>query len=411
MTKADDLQAAVGELEDRIRRYPSATYPVQHATAQFHLGVALTQATRLREAEDALLAAARLFDPDRLAVEHGKTLNSLGAVQRMQGRLEDAAATFARAAEIFERSRSEAERGAAVFNLGLVRREQDDPTGAARSFREARSVFDAGRLPIQAAAAARELGGSLLATGDLEAALEHLEEAVTLADGAGDQAGSGASANALGLVHMAAGRLPDAVDSFRAAAAAHPRSVRAHDFAMAKANLALAYERAGDSPRARLAALQALGIEEASPAVRTQASGVIARLGNEPGDLIGVLDQETRDRWPAIVREDLALWADAPPARQRAEWTAWVDGQLARPHTAVDLAETWLGALLELPPASMEGLVRSVIQALAQRTTSDRERFRADVKRAMARFHVPQLMRLEATFNLLASELGPESGW
>lgn len=411
MRIGDDTEAAVRELEERLRRYPWERYPVQHATAQFHLGVALMGAGRLTEAEDALETAVRLFDPDRLAIEHGKTMNAIGALRRMQGRLEEAATAFALATDVFERSGAEAERGAALFNLGLVHREQDDPAPAVRSFREARSVFDAGGQAVHSAAATRELGGALFADGDLDGAAEELEKAAALADRVGDQAGLGASYNALGLVHMAAGRIPDAVDSFRMAASTHPRSVRPHDFAMAKANLALAYEGSGDGPRARLAALQALAAKDASPPVRAQAAEVMARVGNGTVDLMLVLDQEDTERWPAVVREELVRWADAPAERQQAESAAWIEGQLRRPQAAVGLAEVWLGALLELPPSSMEALMRSTLEALERYDADARGRFRTDAQSAMARFHIPQLMRLQDTLNRLASELDQEPAW
>ncbi len=57
----------------------------------------------------------------------------------------------------------------------------------------------------------------------------------------GNQAGMGAAANVLGLVHLAANRSQRALDAFSSALSAlgaHPRSVRAGDFAMVKANLA-----------------------------------------------------------------------------------------------------------------------------------------------------------------------------
>src|SRR5215212_11475176 len=96
-TVVDGLEA-IEELEERLARFPPERYPVQHATAQFHLGVALANAGRPAEAERALHVAARLFAPDRLPTEHAKATNALGAALRLAGRLDEAAAAFSRAA-------------------------------------------------------------------------------------------------------------------------------------------------------------------------------------------------------------------------------------------------------------------------------------------------------------------------
>ncbi len=57
---------AIGVLQERARSYPAERYPVQHATAQFHLGVTLTQAGRLEEARRVLAIAVDLFDAEVL---------------------------------------------------------------------------------------------------------------------------------------------------------------------------------------------------------------------------------------------------------------------------------------------------------------------------------------------------------
>ena len=72
-------------------------------------------------------------------------------------------------------------------------------------------------------------------------------------------------------------------------------------------------------------------------------------------------------------------------------------------------AEAWLGGLLELPPEWMETLIRSALEVLGSRDAAAKERFRADVSSAAARFHVPQLLRLEETFRRIAAEL--EEPW
>jgi len=173
---------------------------------------------------------------------------------------------------------------------------------------------------------------------------------------------------------------------------------------MAKANLALAYEQHGDAPRARLAARQALGVAEPPEPVAAQAAAVLERNGGATAnDLLLVLDEEPQASWEGILREELARSGEAPPDVRRADAAVWIDG------SSVERAEVWLGGLLELPPDRMETLIRSALEALGTRDPAVKERFRADVARAAARFHVPQLLRLEETFRRIAAEL--EEPW
>jgi tetratricopeptide (TPR) repeat protein len=250
------------------------------------------------------------------------------------------------------------------------------------------------------AAAVRELGATLLTLGELDDAKVTLERAVELAARGGATAHGGAL-NALGLARLTAGETKLAIDSFRQAAAAHPRAVRPAEFAMAKANLALAYEQHGDAPRARLAARQGLGVTDPPAPVAAQAESVLARLGEATADdLRWVLEREPQAIWEGILREELARSCDAPADARRADAATWID------EPGVERAEAWLGGLLELPPERMETLIRSALEALGSRETAVKERFRADVARAASRFHVPQLLRLEESFGRIAAELG-----
>ncbi len=408
----DDLDAAISELRGRLLRYPEDRYPVQHATTQFHLGVALLNANgSVEEAEAALRTSCRLFHPERLPLEHAKARNMLGVALRTAGNPAEAVDAFAAAAAGFERQDRPLEQAAALYNLGLVQRDTGDPDAAAECFEQSGRLFGERKLPQQASAAARELGATLLAQGALDAATSALEQAVELADQARDRAGLGSAANTLGLTHLAAGNGAQAVEAFRTAVVACPRSVRREGYAMAKANLALAFEQIGDAARARLAARQARDTPDAPEPVRAQASAVLARLGDEPGDLQTVLEQEPVAAWPAVVREELVRWADLGEAERRAELAAWIDGQLARPGSGPDLAEAWLGMLLEMPPDAMQALIRSCLEALGRHEEDAQERFRFQVARAMPRFPVPQFIRLGDTFNHIAEELGQKAAW
>jgi len=405
---SDDVE---DELRERLRRYPHDRYPVQHATAQFHLGTVLLNGDRSGEAAAALRVSVSGFDPQRLPVEHAKATNMLGAALRALGDLPGAATAFERAATVFERNAMAAEEAAARYNLGLVHRASGRDAAAVGCFERALRGFDEVRLAGQASAAARELGATLLSTGDADAAAAVLQRAVDAASHAGDHAALGAAANALGLAHLAADRAAEAVAAFRTAAVAHPRSVRPDGYAMAQANLALAHERLADPPRARLAARQALGVPAAPEPVRAQAAEVIARLGPAAGDVLTVLRVEDAERWEPIVRAEVARWADAPAGARRSAVGEWVDGSLADPGRGPELARALLGALLELPSPTMDAVVRTLLETVSERSAADGQRFRVELSRAMGFFHVPQWLRLKDTFNRLAGELGQDPSW
>ena len=392
------------ELHARLLRYPADRYPVQHATTQFHLGVAFTGDGRLADAEDALVTACRLFRPDQLPAEHAKACNALGAVQRMTGRFEEAAASFRTAAALFASSSLPLEQGAALYNLGLIERESGGD--GVEVLGQALDLLDPDQVPGQTAAAARELGAALLAAGRPDEAVPALEGAVELAARAGDRVGLGGAANVLGLAHLAGGRPDDAVAALEQAVAAHPRSVRPEGYAMAKANLALAYEAGGRPGRARLTAQQALGAPSVPVPVAAQATAVLHRTGAGAGALWAALDEEAEDRWPALVREEAVRWADAGEDARATELRAWVDGQLDRPSQAVVLAEALMTALIELPPTPMELLLQATLHAVGERQEADQLAFARQCSQALARFPVPQLLRLKDAFEAGAAELG-----
>ena len=409
MNVADETRT-ITTLRERLARYPSDRFPVQHATAQFHLGVTLTNGGQLDEAERALMVAVQVFG-EGLPLEFAKSLNALGAVLRAQGRLDEAAQTFRRAGEGFERTGHALEQGATLFNLGLVLNETGDPQEALESLERARELLDVREVPGQWAAACRELGATLLTLNRPAQARTMLEEAVDLAARAGDQPGLGAAENALGLVYLASGNVDEAADALHRAAAANPKTLREEGYAMAKANLALAYEQAGDAARARLAALQALDAPDAPPPVVSQAAEVLDRLGRTPGDLVTVLSSEDPDRWDGIVRDELARWVDIDDERLYSEAGAWIDGQPARSGTDIELAKVLLGGLLELPPWAMDRVVRALLDALSETDPEARRHFRTLISRAMIQFHEPQRLRLESRFNAIASDLGQDGGW
>lgn len=399
-------------LRESLQKHPADRDPLQHATAQFHLGGVLLDRGALDEAEDAFTAAAALFGARGARPEQAKALNGLGAALRAAGRLDLAARALEHATGGLASAGLSLEEGAARFNLGLVLRENEMAEPAAGALARARELLDPARVPAQAAAAARELGATQLMLGRLEDAEATLSEAIALAERARDEAARGAAANTLGLVRLADGRAQLAAEAFALAAAASPRSVRPEPFAMAKANLALAYEQAGAPERARMTARQAIATPGASEPVRDQATQVLARLGRGGSDLRRVLEAEqSDDARSRIVREELLRSAAADDHDLVADARAWLDAYTSEAIEPVEVAELWLGGLLELPPQGLERLVRSALQAAAELDPDARDEFRQAVTRAMARFHIPQWMRLQDVFSRAADDTGDPGPW
>lgn len=402
----------VAELRDQLRRHPADRHPLQHATAQFHLGGVLLDQGAVGEAELAFTEAAALFRARGAHPEHAKALNGLGATLRSAGRSGLAVRAFGHAAAVFAAAGLALEEGAARCNLGVALREDGRAEEGAAELRRAAELLDPAQVPAQAAAAAHELGTTLLGLGDLDDAGRVLADAVQLADHARDEVARGAAANALGLALLSDGRPADAAQAFLTAAAASPRRLRPEAFAMAKANLAVACERSGEQAAARLAARQALAAPIVPEAVREQAADVLERLGSAVSDLRTVLESAPSDEARArVVREELLRACEVGEPGLAREMEPWLDAHVASGLEPVAVAELWLGGLLELPPDDLERLARAAVGASIRLDDDRRDTFRVAVTRAMARFHVPQMMRLQEVFATAAADAGDRSAW
>lgn len=405
----DELTEVLDELRGQVERYDPSRYPVQHATAAFHLGSTLLAAGVPREAAGWLRTAAEGFPPDGLPVEHAKATLMLGVAARDGGDLRAAAAAFDAAVAAFTTHGEPLEAAAARYNAGLVARDLGDEAAAVDAFAAALEVFAAADARDQAGAAARELGTSQLRTGRLDDATASCERAVELARRAGDRAAMGAAATVLGNVHLTADDPAAARRAFEDAAGAHPRAIRAAEYAMARANLALACERDGAPAHAVLAARQALAIDLADPAVHAQARHVLDRVGDDSDALHTVLDAEPEERHVGILRGELARLASAEDRGDQA--AAWVAGLAARPERATDRAAAWLEVVLEQPPAGFAASVEAAVEAAAALDGEAREGVRHAVSRAAVRFHVPQWERLRDAFAAAAAARGLPGAW
>ncbi len=397
-------------LTDRLRRYPVDRYPVQHATTQFHLGTALLQAGDVAPALDALTVAASVFSAAGMALEHAKTLVMRGAGLRATGRRPDAEEDFTVAAGTFAELGQPVEEAAAHYNRGLVLAELADAPGASEAFALAEELFIGRGHRVQAGAALRERASLSLGAGEPAAAVPLIERAMELV--AASPIESGAAANVLGLALLGTGDAAGAVAAFSDALACHPRSLRAAEHAMVKANLALAHEAAGATGRARLYARQALGTPGAPMAVRDQARELLARLPEPTGDeLFVLLSQEPVERWTGLVRAEVLRWADAPADVLAAAAREWVRGQAGYDGDRAALAYTLLDVVLELPPSPYQRVIAALVEAASLPGADTGGRFRSTMRSAMVRFAPPQWQRLGATFTAAAQAAGQPQDW
>ncbi len=413
MAEADFGAATeTAELVARLEQYPAARYPVQHATTAFRLATVHLQCGRTDQAVPLLGTAFETFGRLGMRLEQAKALVMHGVALREGGRVDLAVVTFERAARAFGELEQPAEEAAASYNLGLSLHQHGDPVAAQAALARAYELFLAAGHLAPAGAAARERGAYLLTSGEIDAARPVLADAAALAQRSGDLPGLGAAANALGLAHLAASDAAAAVEEFSRAVGAFPRSLRAPEHAMVKANLAVAYERVGNDARARLTARQTLAIASADPPVRDQAQQLLDRLRGTTGlDLLTVLDEEPTERWPALIREEVLRWCEARrPERLRAI-RGFLDGLLGRPGTTYDLAESLIAVLLELPPPPYADMVASIVHVNAGLAPQDQERVHAVIGSAMARFAIPQWQRLAGSLNAAESAAGRTGGW
>ncbi len=407
------MTAPSGEtLEQRLRRFPRDRYPVQHATTQFHRGAQLLHAGRVPDALDALQAASDGFATAGLTLERAKCAVMLGVALRLAGRLEEAAGACTDAAEALGSLGAPAEQAAALYNLGLVRQDTGRSVEACAAWSTAQELFVAAGHLDRAAAAARDAGAALLAGGDVAGARTLLEQSVALAEQADDQLGVGASANALGLACLAAHDVPAALDALRLARACFPARLRPAEFAMATANLALGYEQAGSSARARLLARQALAVPATAGPVRAQARALLERSpGSRAQDLVTALTDEPLDHAAEVLREQL-LGLDEPSTPLRREVIqAVVAGLTGAPERSYDLGESMLSVLLEQPPELYDELITALVQVTGALPPEGGERVQAVVASALARFAMPQWQRTVAALNDAARAHGQPETW
>lgn len=181
------------DLRLRLASYPKETLPLEHATLQFNLGLALIESPEgvdeidQRAAINAFAQALTVFRPATYPIERARVLNALGSVERDLGSLGVSQDRFVEARDLLEPTRSPAEYGAVMNNLGLVYADRALRSEMISAFEEALVAFSSDAYPRQRMATLHNLGQALANAGgetDRVRALEVYREALTLV---GDQ--------------------------------------------------------------------------------------------------------------------------------------------------------------------------------------------------------------------------------
>lgn len=420
----NDPMGAIEGLEAQLRGTPRATRPYEHAAVAYRLGLAYAEnpvgnrAELLRKALACFDVAAAIFDPRFDPTEHARVLNAAGASHRALGDRRKAAELFQKAADLFDGRQRDDERAAALNNLGLARSELGEIDEAVTAFDEAAALFDTstaeGRRGLVATLHNR--GQAHAATGTeegLEAALADLEEAQGDLDADEAPYHHGLVHHSIGSVcsALAAHRpdersrlLEEAVSAFRESLTVFTRTGFPYQHALAKHNLGLAQaaqaglaaQQEGGGGKARLQNLRRAlaNFEDAIAMLDTrlhadawkQAYASLSRTEEQlaveaPGVsrpehfaiLVAAASEEERT---ALIRERVIRMLAMPEARRRTLLTEMALASLRVGSRGQLIMEAELKALMELPPETLDVVLRA--RFAAHRSLGEEEREAAD---------------------------------
>lgn len=137
----------IASLRDRIDRYPLDDHPIEYATIQFNLGLALAESPdgnrdeNLKRSIEAHAEALKVFSEREYPIQRGRVLTALGAVERDLGLGRIARDRFEEATHVLAGSEAPAEIGAASNNLGLAETDLENLDAAIAAFGIALDAF------------------------------------------------------------------------------------------------------------------------------------------------------------------------------------------------------------------------------------------------------------------------------
>lgn len=390
---------AIEAFETELARTSRTQRPYEHATVAYRLGLAYAESPagvpseNLRRALACYDVAVSIFDARFDPVEHARVLNAAGAAQRALGDARRAATLFEESAQLLAGRGRNDEHAAALNNLGLARTELGQVEPALAAFDGALALFDAGSAEGRRGQAATLLNRGLASATagnaeSLEAALVDYRRAGTDLDAREAPYHWGLLHHSMGvalfgLAQTGAGDRPhllaEAGQVLAESLTVFTRAAFPFQYALAKHNLGLVHEAAGDVPGLRRAlasyedALGALDPRLQEAAWR-QAYASLERVERALGELypdmsrpahfaalLAAILPAERD---ALLRERLMLLLALPEPRRHA---GLVEGARAMAmlerEEARALIEAELVVLMELPNEYLEAALQARMDA------------------------------------------------
>lgn len=394
---AVDEAATIEGLRAHLTQYPKSSHPVEHATVQFNLGLALAESTsgdrdqNLRSAIGAHAEALDGFDSIRYPLQRARVLNALGTIERELGMTVVAIDRYRDAVGCLEGLEAPAELGSTLNNLGLTLADAGDIDGALDAYERALHAFDEVGYPRQRATTLVNRGLALAARDTVESlakALADYDRALALVDPESAPYVHAHAHHSRGVALMAQPEdrqraLAEAIRSFDSALAIFTRHGYPFQHAMTRHNLGLAFmELAPHDPTSLRRSLSAL--EEAASILdprihREHWLEVTAAMERAHQALRDLGDERTR------VEHFAALVASAsPPERRsllryrlrwlltlrephRTEALAAHDRAIVRlaPKELAEVSRAWISVLMEQPHEQLEAGLRSRQEAQA----------------------------------------------
>ncbi|REK19879.1 MAG: hypothetical protein DWQ40_06175 [Actinobacteria bacterium] len=244
------------QLRASIDRYPRSSHPEEYATLQFNLGLALAESPHgehgdnLKLAIQAYAEALEVFDERRYPLLRGRVLTALGAAERDLGLTRIARDRFQEATRVLHGLDSPAEIGSAFNNLGLAETDLANAEEAIAAFDLALDAFSDVRYERQRAATLINRGLARAAVGSessLQAATDDYRKALDLVEPESAPYVYGLANHSLGVALLSlpgdrTSLLSDSIRALDASLSIFTKSSYPFQHALAKNNLAVAYE-------------------------------------------------------------------------------------------------------------------------------------------------------------------------
>lgn len=386
-----DEAATIDGLRAHLARYPKSSHPVEHATIQFNLGLALAESTsgdrepNLRAAIEAHAEALDGFDSTRFPLQRARVLNALGTVERELGMTIVAIDRFRDAVGCLDGSVAHAELGSTMNNLGLTLADAGDIDGALDAYEQALQAFDEVGYARQRATTLVNRGLAHAARDTVEsltAAVLDYDHALALVDPESAPYVHAHGHHSRGVALMAQpddrqGSLAEAIRSFDAALSIFTRQGYSFQHAITRHNLGLAFmELAPHDPTSLRRSLSAL--EEAASILdprihREQWLEVTSAMERAHQALRDLGDDRTRVEHFAALVASVSLPERLGLLRYRLRWLLDLrephrtealrahDRAIVRlkPDDLADVSKAWISVLMEQPHEQLEAGLRS----------------------------------------------------